>query len=799
MVRNALMGGVAAMALLALPAAAFAQATGAPSPVETQAPAASPPQAAASPSVETQATAATPPQNPAAAPVDSGDIIVTAQKRAERLLDVPMSISAVQGETLQKAGIISTVNLQQTTPGLVTVNNGFGFLPLIRGIASSGTSPGDALNVAIYLDDISVGAPIAGFFDLSDIERIEVLKGPQGTLFGRNATGGAIRIITRKPSFDSSGNIGADYGFNFNELRLNGYVTTGLSETVAASLSGSLRKGRGFIKGSGPNAGRYYGAPDNYLVRGKILFRPSDRFEAVLAADDFSQQNDSVFISEVNNNANPFPSVPGVVPSTTNRYAGSTQPKADLRGWGTSLDAHWEATDDITLRSLTGFRRVHVVSQSDTDRTSLSGTYVFPTTPATNVTSSWNALNQYENAFSQELNLSGGDAASAFTWLLGGYYFHGSAGNPYFRQGLGDAEGLTGLPSSSVAGSRITSNFTNHVKTEAIAGFGELTYNVTPELHLTGGLRYNTEKKTFHYQQLILGGVANTTVYDKAQRWNSTTYRAVARYDFAHNANVYASVSNGFKSGVFNGYSPTNPAVNPEKIQAYEIGAKVRAAGITFTGAGYAYDYKDIQLSSYVNINGTLTVALSNATKAKMRGVEFTADGNVGNGFSFNTGISYEPKLNYGIYNTALAVTPLTDAQIAANNATPSTAGINKASRTNYDASGSQMVRAPKVTANARINYEGDVAGGKLNANVNGSYTGKFFWQPGNLSPENPYFILNARLGWTPTDGRVTYSIFGNNLTNRLYRTDFVANTRGDDSVKYAPQREYGIGINVTF
>ena len=296
-----------------------------------------------------------------------------------------------------------------------------------------------------------------------------------------------------------------------------------------------------------------------------------------------------------------------------------------------------------------------------------------------------------------------------------------------------------------------------------------------------------------------MGGVANNTVYDKDQRWNSVTYRAVGRYDFSHNANVYLSVSNGFKSGVFNGYSPTNPAVNPEKIQAYEVGAKVRAAGITFTGAAYAYDYKDIQLSSYVTINGILTVALSNATKAKMRGVEFTADGNIGGGFSANAGISYEPKLNYGVYNTALAVTPLTDAQIAANNANPATAGINKASRTNYDASGSQMVRAPKTTANGRLSYEGEVAGGKLDANLNGSYTGEFFWQPGNLSRESPYFLLNTRLGWTQPNGRVTYSVFGNNLTNKLYHTDFVANTRGDDSVKYAPQREVGIGINVVF
>jgi iron complex outermembrane recepter protein len=699
---------------------------------------------------------------------DSGEIIVTAQKRSERLIDVPMSISAVQGDTLVKVGILQTTNLQQTTPGLVTVNTGFGFVPVIRGINSSGTSPGDASNVALYLDDVSVGAPIAGFFDLSDIERVEVLKGPQGTLFGRNATGGAIRIFTRRPSFEAKATVGADYGFRYNELRLNAYATGPLSDKVAASVSGTIRKGDGYIKGIGPNEGKDYGGADNYLVRGKLLFQPSENFEAILAADKWQQQNDSVFISMINNGANPFPGT-AAIPNGPYTYASSTQPKADLKGWGGSLDAKWDS-DDLTIRSITGYRKVQVRSQSDTDRTSLS--------------TSWNAISQYEKAFSQEINISGA-TDKPLTWMVGGYYFNAKAGNPYFRQGTGDGRGLTGLPAT---GGTIASNFTNRMKTEAFAGFADATYNLTDALHLTGGIRYNSERKDFHYQTLV---PATGATLDTHKRWNSTTFRAIARYDFNNNANVYASVSNGFKSGVYNAYSPLNNPVDPEKVMAYEVGAKARLAGFTFTAAAYAYEYKDIQLSAYVNVNGNLLISLSNAANARMRGLEFTMDGPLGGGFSVNAGLGWEPTRKYRNYTGAQVVVPIVG---VAPDVQP-----NKRVIAPYDASGSKMVRAPETTANIRLNYRADIAGGQLDANVNGSYTSSFFWQPGNFSKEPSYFLVGGRIGWKDTGRGVTYSVFGNNLTNKLYRTDFVANTRGDDSIKLPPRREIGVGVSIDF
>ena len=218
-----------------------------------------------------------------AAPLE--EIIVTAQKRQERLLEVPMTVAAISGTQLTEGAVVSTLDLAQVTPGIVMTNNGLAFSPSVRGVSSSGSTPGDETNTSIYLDDVYIGSPLASYFDLADIERIEVLKGPQGTLFGRNATGGAIRIVTRSPSFTPQASLSTDYGFDFNETKIDAYLTGPFSDKVAGSLTGSYRKGDGYIDGIGPNEGRHYADPDNYVVRGKMLFRPSESFQATVSAD----------------------------------------------------------------------------------------------------------------------------------------------------------------------------------------------------------------------------------------------------------------------------------------------------------------------------------------------------------------------------------------------------------------------------------------------------------------------------------------------------------------------------------
>jgi iron complex outermembrane receptor protein len=695
------------------------------------------------------------------------EVVVTAQKRTERLLDVPMSVAAISGEALSSSGIGSTLELQQITPGLVTTNNGLGFAPAIRGVSSAGTTPGDETNVAIYLDDVYVGAPIAGFFDLQDIERVEVLKGPQGTLFGRNATGGAIRIVTRAPSFTPHANVSADYGFNFKEWKLGGYVTGPFTDTLAGSLSASYRKGEGFVDGSGPNVGRHYGDPDNYVYRGKVLFKPSEIFQVTLAADTWQSQNNNVFVATPPDGVNPFP-LPGSIATTPYHYAGSTQPKALVKGDSISVDAKLEATDWLSIRSITGYRDVDGKYQADADRTNLAP-----------VGGGALALQQKQNNVSQEFNFSG-PANQTLTWLLGAYYYHSVGKNPYYTF-YSAADAPDGTPFS---------NFTNKVKTDSYAGFGDLTWNATSQLHVTAGARYSTETKDFFFQNMLPTPAA--PVVNK-KTWNSPTYRGVIRYDFAKDANVYASWSNGFKSGVYNAYSPLGIPVNPEKIKAIEVGAKARVAGITLTAAAYDYDYTDLQVQAHTNVNGFLVTTLTNAAAATLRGFEVTANGSVTDHLAFDVGANWMPTAKYKDYTKASVLIPCSPTTL------PSCSSpIIGVTVVPYDASGSRIIKAPKWTANARLTYTTEMFGGQFAGSLSDNYNPGFYWQAGNLTWEPAYNVANLRLAWTDTNERFTYSVWSTNLTDVLYSTFTTPNARGDSN-GYAQGRQIGVGIAANF
>jgi iron complex outermembrane receptor protein len=689
-------------------------------------------------------------------PVDQLDeVVVTAEKRSERLLDVPMSVTAISGEQLRTAGIGSTLDLQQVTPGLVTTNNGLGFSPSIRGVSSAGTTPGDEANVAIYLDDVYIGAPTAGFFDLKDIEDVEVLKGPQGTLFGRNATGGAIRISTRAPSFTPDANVSADYGFNFREVDLGAYATGPITDSIAASVSGSDRNGEGFVEGVGPvDAGRHYARPDNYVYRGKVLFKPSEIFQATLAGDVSQTQNNAVFLASPQDNVNPYPR-PGSVANTTLRYAGSTQPEALVKGHSFSLDATWDPVNWMTARSISAYRVVDGTYRADLDRTSLSINAL--------------SLAQNQQNFSQEFNFSS-PSNQSIVWLLGAYYYHSNAGNPYFTVDLGDAPG--GTPAS---------NFTDTVITDSYAGFGDVTWNATSQLHFTGGARYSTETKDYSFRALIPAGSPAKT---SEASWDSPTFRGVVRYDLATDANVYASWSDGFKSGVYNAYSPLAIPVSPEKIDAIEIGAKARLSGITFTAAAYDYEYKDLQVQTHDSINGAIVTTLTNAGRAKMRGMELTADGHVIDQLSFDAGVSWLPTATYTSYQGASVVLPCPTCALP----------VVGVANTNYNASGSRMIKAPVWTTNLRLTYSAPLLEGLFAATVSDAYNPGFYWQPGDLTRERSYNLTNARLSWTDPRHLFTYSVWSTNLTNALYSTYTSANVLSD-SESYAQPRQIGIGL----
>ncbi|MNS39501.1 Pesticin receptor precursor [compost metagenome] len=686
-----------------------------------------------------------------------GDVVVTAQKRSERLLDVPMSISATSGEQLKAAGISSTGDLQQISPGLVTVNNGLSFTPAVRGISSVGTSPGDETNVSLYLDDVYLGAPLAGLFDLKDILRVEVLKGPQGTLFGRNATGGAVRIVTMAPSFTPRTEVSADYGFDFDEITLGAYVTGPLSERVAGSANLYYTVNDGYIKGVGPNEGRRYGVNETFSARGKLLFELASNFDVTVAADYSDRNDNAVFALAPNNRQNSNRNTPGAVIAGPFEYAGSTQPAIKVESSGVSVDANWDPNDYLSIRSITAYRSADGYYRTDTDRTNLAiGALILP---------------QYQDTFSQELTFSG-PAGGRWNWIGGLYYYHSKAGNPSFASYSGDAPGGT-----------VVADYRNEVITDSYAAFGELTWNVTDRLHLTAGGRYTSETKDFSFADIVRAAGLRTG--SAKETWESPTYRLVARYDFAKDWNVYASVSNGFKSGVFNAGSLPAIPVEPEEIDALEIGVKGRVSGVTLTAAAFSYDYTNIQVQGQTFLpGGAWVITLSNAAEAKIQGFEFTASGNLTDKLSFDLGLSALPTAEYENF---------VGAQVFIPNATGGTT-----STVPYDASGSRIIRAPKYQTNLRLTYTDTVANGELQASASYSYNDGFNWQPGNFSPEDNYSLLNGRVSWTEPKGVLTYSLWGANLLDTQYSI-YTASTGVGISDALAKPRQIGVGVTARF
>lgn len=687
------------------------------------------------------------------------DIVVTAQKRSERLLDVPMSVTATSGEELSNAGISSTGSLQQISPGLLTVNNGLAFTPAIRGISSVGTSAGDEANVSMYLDDVYIGAPLAGLFDLKDIQRVEVLKGPQGTLFGRNATGGALRIVTLAPSFTPRAELSADYGFDFDQLKLGAYVTGPLTSKIAGSLNLFHVESEGYTVGVAPNlAGQHFSKTDNSAVRGKLLFQPSDTLQFTLAADYSDRSDNSIFSAVPRDGRNIAENVPGVVLGSVGHYPGSTVPIIDVTTKGVSLDGTWNPSDYLTVRSITAWRSASGLFQTDTDRSSAA-------------TSSLRLI-QDQDTFSQEFNFSG-PSEDRLSWIAGLFYYNSSAGNPYFEAYSGNA------PTGTVVG-----NFTDEVKTTSYAAFGELNFDFTDKLHGILGARYTTEKKDFTFRDIVRAAGLRTG--GDSASFDSPTFRGVLQYDFAPDANVYVSLSNGFKSGVFNSYALPAIPVSPEKITAAEIGLKAKVSGVTLTAAAFWYDYTDIQVTAYTSLPGGAYVStLNNAAAATVKGFEVAARGNLTDHLSFDVGLSAVPTANYDDYKTASVFVP---------NAV--TGGA--VSTSPYDASGSRMLRAPKYQANVRFTYENTLYSGDFMATINASYNDGFYWQAGNLSPEDAYTTVNAKVSWTDPKGLLTYSLWAENLTDELYSLNTTTGAPGIADA-FAPPRLIGVGIAAHF
>ena len=676
-----------------------------------------------------------------------GDIVVTAQRRAQALQSVPISVQAFTGEKLDASGIMNTADLALITPGLV-VARGVGLSsPFLRGIGSSSNGPGVESPVATYVDGVYYGSKADAMSSLANVERVEVLKGPQGTLFGRNATGGLIQIITRDPSSTPGMNARVGYA-NYETVMASGYVTGGLAENVAADLAVDyLDQGKGW--GYNTTTGNDVNLTNSFLARAKLLIRPSDDTKIVVAGD-YSERDSDVGAS--------VRFLDGVIPAGGQPYTGpryGVQNNVDqffrskARGASATLTHDFR---DITFTSITAYRRTNYTLALDSDA-SPAPTLRFDSSVR-------------ERQFSQELQLSGG-SPSSLEWTAGLFYFDGNG-----HQTISFA----GIFYRDLAATQTTRSY---------AAYAQLTYPVMENTRLTLGARYNAEKRTLSGQQFNL--TANGTVLSTVTvppgtdaKFNKLTWRVALEHDLADDVLGYASYNRGFRSGGFNPSGLTTPPFRPEVLDAFELGLKSSLLDrrLRLNLAAFYYDFKDIQLSQFAL--GVQTVR--NAAQAELYGVDLDMEALLTSQLRLTGSFEYL-KSKYKSFPGAAIAAPL-----------PGGGNVI----TIGDASGNDLIRAPRFTVSAALDYSLPLnADTSADFNVTYSYNDGYFGEPDNLLFQPSFSLVNARATLNFGD-RHKISIWGRNLTDKYYTTILNAATVGSVGSPGEP-RTYGLTFETRF
>jgi iron complex outermembrane receptor protein len=753
--RAALLGTVAAAALYTTPAAAQ----------------------------ENPATSPTAPSNAQTQnqPATGSDqaIIVTARRRNELLLNVPIAVTAYSGEQLDRQGALDITDVGKTTPD-VTLKASRGtnttLTAFIRGVGQQDPVAGFEQGVGLYLDDVYLNRPQASVLDIYDVERIEVLRGPQGTLYGRNTIGGAIKYVTARIPTD-----GAHMSARVNvgtHGQLDGIVSasTPLTETLRIGVAAARLSNTGFGKNLVTGQDNYN--KDIWAARGTLEFAPSERVFFRLSGDytwdNSNSRGGHRLIPNLCTTADcsaPFPTSGSVFDS-----AGSlNDPKQLVRSGGAALHGEIELTDWLKFRTITALRKDHTATPIDFDATP----YVDLDVPAI-----------YRNRqFSQEFQLV---ADKGPLQGVGGFYYLSADAYDAF-----DVRLYTTLPSALPG---LTAATSGDVKTKTWAVFGDFTYDFTPQWSVSLGGRYTNDERraTVLRQTYILGGqpslggsppfgvgipIATTSNFTGRRVDDAFTPRASIQFKPNSNNNFYISYSRGFKGGGFDprGQSSQAPSQSPEDVfnfmtfkpetvDSYEAGWKAALFHhrLQLATAVFDAEYKDVQVpgSAGCTVGGVQTFCgiTTNAGGARFRGVELETNwraaeniATAGDRLTFAGSLGYlDAKYTkfIGVVTTDINGNPIpaTEVDLA-----------------NYR----KIQNTPKWTLSGTLDYDTPMAGGRLDLNTTVSYRSasqQFELRSPGLD-QSGFALWDANLVWRSAGNRYEFGLHGKNLLNKKYIT----------------------------
>lgn len=722
----------------------------------------------------------------------SGDVIVvTARRRDESLQETPVAVTAFTSEALEARQIVQTQDLEKFTPSLQfkpagqLSGNSAAAVVFIRGVGQLDPTAAVDPGVGVYIDEVYVGRSIGGTIELGDIAGVEILRGPQGTLFGRNTIGGAILVRTREPELgELSGKARLRTGSD-ELVEGSAGINLPLGDTAAMRLSGGFRKRDGYVM-------RVYdgidlGNDDVITFNGSLKWEPSPGFELIVRGDYTKRdENGAPFVfAEVNEQA-PVPAIVSVgagCPGATIPFAplapgdpqfgapnvpmiddlrcandlqalgpyesGGTAPVISTSDvWGVSATATLELTDMLKLKSISAFRSTEARGLRDPDNTPLDFIATDLTTDA--------------EQFSQELQLQ--LDADQVNGILGVYYFdEDTVERATVPLAFPPSPPVIGSILAGGPGSRDLQ--VSQLETKSWAIFGEVSWEVADGLEVTGGLRYTKDDKTYQGTVLNLfpgdqpdpdplptvaipdGGQLFIFNTPNEESFSALTGSASIRYQAADWLNTYVSYARSFKSGGFNTrYNAPPPGFVPvpfdeEKVDSYELGAKMDFGAFRLNLAAFQADYSDIQL---VFRQGVVPL-LFNAGKARIRGFEAEASYRAG-GFSFDAGMSI-------LEDEIRSVTPVPGA----------TATVMP---------GDELPLTPSFQGNFGLAYDFDLGSSLvLTPRFDGSYSSRVTFITGSVpSIEQPgYFVANATVRLKDEDAGWGLSAGVTNLFDEYY------------------------------
>jgi iron complex outermembrane recepter protein len=740
------------------------------------------------------------------------DVIVTARRREESLQSTPVAVTALTSEALQVRGVQSVDAVSQFVPnlqfdGAAALSGGaYNATLFIRGIGQNDFAIFSDPGVAMYVDGVYLGRSIGGVIDAVDLARVEVLRGPQGTLFGRNTIGGAVNIVTQPPAPEFGGEL-AVTGGRFDRMDVKGVLNLPLNDAFLTRWMVASINRDGYAKRL--TDGRELGDKDSLVGRVQALWKASDSVNVSLALDGTRARQNSAPLTliDVAPGGFPFMNIYNaiVAPAQTDIAApdGShTVNRAFITGdidttWagglsvnnldskGAAVTVDWNL-GAVALKSISAYRDLKAFFARDGDGTP----YAFRET----------INNDDQDQFSQELQLSGLSFEERLTWLLGAYYFRESADETgKANLAIGTFDALEALPASRTfppgpparfggagnpanVGVDVEVNLFTAVKNKSYALFGQSSYKLTDRWSLTAGLRWTQDEKEMDliHQRVGSGLYIAPPGTHLTDSWSEVTPKLGIELQASPDVLLYGSYANGFKSGGFNGRpligSPAELVpYDPEKVNTYELGAKTTwlERRLTLNMAAFFNQYEDMQLS----INATPQNFVRNAGKAESKGAELELVTRLARGVDFNFSAGYlDAKYTELDPQLTTLNPPLT---------------LDK-----------ELVKAPEWTLSSGLQYAFDVSTGAITLRGDWSYKSKVYQDVFNDEriAQPAFSVVNAYASFTTSNENWELALFGTNLSDERYRIS------GNSSVgfglaesTFAAPREWGVTARYRF